>query len=100
MELTTKFNINDEVWFIHPNTQKAVLGRIQEINLKVGGKPKYRTGDRRDLIRTGEYTEQKFVNVYHIDDMVRKEGVTKREDEIFTSKEDLVSSIKKYADNL
>ena len=32
--------------------------------------------------------------------MVRKEGVTKREDEIFTSKEDLVSSIKKYADNL
>jgi hypothetical protein len=32
--------------------------------------------------------------------MVRKEGVTKREYEIFTSKEDLVSSIKNYADNL
>lgn len=37
MELTTKFNINHEVWFLHPNSQKAVQGRIKEIQLKVGG---------------------------------------------------------------
>ena len=89
MEIITKYNINEEVWFIHPLSQKAVCGRIKGINIRVEGKPKYRCGERRDLIKTGEYEEQRFVHTYTIDDQIRKEGVTRSEYDLFANKEDL-----------
>ena len=102
MEIKTKFNINDEVWFVHPNTQRAVQGRIKEINIQIGGKPKYKHPDNgtRGLIRTGEYETQQFVHRYSIDDNIRKEGVTKGEYDIYETKEQLVESLKLKADRL
>ena len=102
MDIKTKFDINDEVWFVHPNTQRAVQGRIKEINIKIGGKPKYRypTDGTRGLIRTGEYETQLFVHVYLIDDNVRREGVSKGVYDIHKTKEELVESLKLKADSL
>lgn len=100
MEITTKFNINDEVWFVHPLSQNAVCGRIKEIHIKVGGKPKYRRGNKRDLIRTGEYEEQRFVHTYSIDDQIRKEGVTRSEYDLFPTKDGLKDELKRRAESL
>ena len=102
MEIKTKFNINDEVWFLHPLSQKAVQGRISSINIEVRGKPKYRHSDdgKRGLIRTGEYEPQMFVHRYTIDDMVRKEGVSKSDYDLHLTKEALIESLKLKADRL
>jgi len=95
MDIKTKFDINDEVWFVHPNTQRAVQGRIKEINIKIGGKPKYRcvTDGKKSMIRTGEYETQLFVHKYLIDDNVRKEGVSKSGYDIHKTKEELTESL-------
>ena len=37
MDLSTKYNINDEVWFLHPQSQKVVQGRIKDIKLTDSG---------------------------------------------------------------
>jgi len=100
MEITTKYNINDEVWFVHPLSQKAVCGRVNGINIKVGGKAKYRTGEHRDLIKTGEYEEQRFTHTYTIDDQIRKEGITKTEHELFINKDELKQRLMSEVENL
>ena len=93
--IETTYNINDEVWFIHPVSKKAVSGRIKFINIKVDGRPVYRTSNdgKRSLIRTGEYTTKGMVILYTIDDQVRKEGVTINQNELFTTKEQLKSEM-------
>ena len=102
MEIKTKFNVNDEVWFVHPTSQRAVQGRIMGMQIRIDGKPKYRRSDdgKRGLIRTGEYEAQRFVHLYSIDDNVRKEGCTKGEYDIYETKEQLVESLKAKADSL
>lgn len=100
MTLTTKYEINDEVWFLHPLSQKAVIGRVRDIQLNVGSKAEYRTGDRRNLIKTGEYKQAGIFVVYTLDDHVRKEGCMKSERDLFPTKEALIESIKVKADNL
>ena len=94
MEIKTKFDINDEVWFLHPQSQKAVSGRIKEINIRIGGNPKYRTGDRRDRIATGEYEKRLYSHSYQIDDQIRREGIGKSEYDLFLTKEELKESLK------
>ncbi len=100
MELKTKYNINDEVWFVHPQSQRAVCGKVMGIRLEVRGQPKYKAGERRNLIMTGEYEARQYYPTYTMDDNIRKEGVTKSETEIFETKELLVNSIKEKADKL
>ena len=102
MEIKTKFNVNDEVWFVHPNTQRAVQGRIMGIQIRVDGKPKYKhkCNGMRGVVRTGEYEAQSFTHLYSIDDNIRKEGCTKGEYDIYETKEQLVESLKAKADNL
>lgn len=96
MELTTKFNINEQVWFLHPQSQRAVQGTIVGIQIRIGSQPQYiRSNDgKKGLIKTGQYKEQKFVNIYTIDDNIRKEGVSKAEYDIYYTKDQLIEKLK------
>lgn len=96
MELTTKFNINEEVWFLHPQSQRVVQGKIMGIQIRIGSQPQYRhsTDGKKGLVKTGEYKEQRFVNIYHIDDNIRKEGVSKAEYDIYYTKDQLIEKLK------
>lgn len=93
--IETTYNINDEVWFIHPLSKKAVSGRIKSINIQVKSSPIYTTpkDGKRSLIHTGEYKTSSTIILYTVDDQVRKEGVTKNQSELFTTKEELKSQM-------
>lgn len=55
MNIETKYKINDEVWFIHPNLLKPSFGKIKGIFIEVMGSPVYEFGERKIMIETGNY---------------------------------------------
>lgn len=94
MEIKTKFNINDDVWFIHPVSQLCVEGKIIEIGIKVKSKKRYKHGTKRDLIFTGEYEEQRFLHNYYLTDKCTDNQICKNETQIFKTKSALIDSLK------
>ena len=95
MEIKTKFNINDEVWFVHPISKRAVQGRVMQIEIHAQGKHKYRRSDngKLGLVKTGEYESSYFLIQYCIDDNVRKEPCTLPEYQVHETKEQLLERI-------
>lgn len=89
MGIETKFNINDDAWFVHPTSLKAVSGKVREIKVEITSETIKRTGNKRDLINTGEYKMRGIFINYLLDDNVRKEGVLRRQSDVFSSKDEL-----------
>lgn len=93
MKIETRYDINDEVWFIHPYSKKAISGVIAGIRCEVKSKPEYRTGDKKDRIKTGEYLPLFHTHYYQIDDRINKNFIGLYEYDLFKSKEDLSQSL-------
>ena len=95
MEIRTKFNINDEVWFVHPNTNRSVQGRIKEIKIRICGKENYKriNNGKLGLICTGEYEPQQSAHIYYIDDNVTNQCISKSAYDIYQTKEELIESL-------
>lgn len=94
MTITTKFNINDEVWFIHPRTQLAVQGKVCGIECRVNGMAKYETSPNTKLRRpNGDYEKALDTNKYSIDHKSTKDKLPKYENELFPTKQELINSL-------
>lgn len=91
MEVETKYNINDKVWFINPQSGMVVSGKIIEIKISIRSREIKKCGDKRDLIPTGEYKEVLRANFYYIN--LNGIMICKDEDRIFISKEHLINSL-------
>lgn len=75
MTIETKFNINDDVWFVHPKSQQCVSGKIVEIDIKIGSRVKMKRHGSRGLIASGEYEQQKFIHAYYLSDKINQERI-------------------------
>ena len=91
MDVKTKYDINDNVWYIHPTSEKAVCGKIIDISVKIKSKPIYQPDrfGRRSLIKTGDFEPLIYTPTYILEDSLKFDGVTKSELEVFESKEKL-----------
>lgn len=96
MNIETKFEINDEVWFIN-SAQKAFSSKITEISIRVLSQPIYKTGERRDLLKTGDYKNKGKQVYYTLDNPsyapTSNKSITKSEHELFKTKEELLKSL-------
>lgn len=92
MTITTKFNINDEVWFIRPSTQKAIKGKIEGVAIKVDSEVKYIHDDKKGLIRTKDLTPKERSHVYavYVNSDVR---INEYEHLLFPNKQELIDSL-------
>lgn len=95
MIIETKFNINDDVWFVHPKSQQCISGKVITIEIRIGSRAKQKGDGKRGLIPTGEYEEQKFIHSYYLSDKVNKESIFKQDYQLFNSKEKLIESLSK-----
>ena len=94
MTITTKFNINDEVWFIHPKTQRVVQGKVCGIDCMVNSRKKYEANpNNKGLIPTGEYETMWSKNRYDIYDKVAKDRYSVYEQSVFPTKQELINSL-------
>lgn len=92
MTIATKFNINDEVWFIHPKTQIAESGKIGFISIDVQGTEILEPDNKKGLSETGDYKEKSQEIVYQIYNGSRCE-ILKKENHIFSTKQELINSL-------
>ncbi len=92
MTITTKFNINDEVWFIYPRTQKVICGRVGSMSIKVHSRKLYEPDDKKGLIATGEYKETSQEVVYQLFNESTGD-VFRKETELFPTKQELINSL-------
>ena len=53
MKVETKYNVNDELWFIIAG--RAECRKVYKIKITVEGTAEYKTGAKRNLIKTGNY---------------------------------------------
>jgi len=89
MTITTKFDINQKVWFVCANTRKIKCERVKGINVIVTSKPVYKPELRKkELVPTGEYN-QDFVLVYYHLESTSNEA----ENLLYATKEELLQSI-------
>ena len=94
MTITTKFDINDKVWFIHPKTQLAVQGKVSGIECEIAGKPKYKVSPNSKLrVPTGDYEKSFHAYRYSIDYKSTKDKLPKYENELFPTKQELINSL-------
>jgi hypothetical protein len=94
MEIKTEYNINDELWFIHPRSGKPASGKVVTITVEVVGRQITKAGQKRDLIKTGDYAPKSRFTRYYLDDRGSKnETVCKSQYDLFVSKEKLIESL-------
>lgn len=94
MTITTKFDINDDVWFIHPRTQLAFQGKVCGIECRIGGREQYKANpNSKGLLPIGEYKMSMYAKMYIIDDKATKDRFSKPENELFPTKQELINSL-------
>lgn len=89
MNITTKFDINQKVWFVCGETRKIKCERVKGINVVVTSKPVYKSELRKkELVPTGECKEYFILPYYHLES-------TNNEPEynLYATKEELLQSI-------
>ena len=92
MTITTKFNINDEVWFIYQSVQKVGCGKVGDVTIKVQGTQILEPDNKKGLAPTGNYKEKSKEIIYQIYNESRGE-ILKKESELFLTKEALIDSL-------
>ena len=68
MNATTKFDINQQVWFICGETRKIKCERIKQVRIIFTSKPVYSTNTRtKHLDTTGEYNQDAVLVYYDLE---------------------------------
>ena len=91
MNITTKFDINQKVWFVCTETRKVKCERVKGINAVVTSKPVYKSELRKkELVPTGECEQDFILPYYHLES-------TNNEPEsmLYATKEELLHIISK-----
>lgn len=93
MEIKTKYNIGDELWFI--NNTKAIKGHIHHIKIHIESKAEVKSGNKRDLIKTGKRILSSLTIGYHMATDSSGAYFVKPtpENELFITKEELIKSL-------
>lgn len=93
MEIATKYNLNDELWFIHPQIFMPVVAKVKGCTVEFISKPEHKSDGKRGLIPTGNYLPDSIRETYKLVDKTGKE-YTALGTKLFPVKEELIESLK------
>ncbi len=89
MNITTKFDINQKVWFVCGETRKIKCERVKGIKVLVTCKPVFDTDAiTKRLITTGEFKQDFTLPYYHLESTNNEP-----ENMLYATKEELLQAI-------
>lgn len=94
MQIETKYNVNDEVWAIHPAAKKAISGKVSGINgLQTSKREVKEIEGTTEMMATGNLILGDMNIHYQIDFGPDYQAAMMMEGEVFASKEELIKEI-------